>query len=126
MRDMRFTQAFTFTLSALPPSVNRIWRVGRNGAPHRSSDYQAWAKAAAWELTAQRIGMVEGPFAVDLRFARKSKKHPDLDNLCKATMDALQAHGAIKDDKLAQKITLSWARQDTAVWGQVIATKEVR
>lgn len=122
---MSAIQAATFTLSELPPSANRIWRVGRNGVTYRSSDYQAWAKAAAWELTAQRIGSVEGPFAAEFRFARKSKKHPDLDNLCKATMDALQAHGAIQNDKLAQRITMSWARQETAVWGQIIATKEV-
>ncbi len=122
---MSAIQAATFTLSELPPSANRIWRVGRNGVTYRSSDYQAWANAAAWELTAQRIGAVEGPFAAEFRFARKNKKHPDLDNLCKATMDALQAHGAIQNDKLAQRITMSWARQETAVWGQIIATKEV-
>jgi Holliday junction resolvase RusA-like endonuclease len=39
-----------------PPSVNRIWRVGTGGRVYIDPAYNAWKRAAGWELAAQRPG----------------------------------------------------------------------
>lgn len=121
---MKLTQAFTFTLSQRPTSNNNLTGRSRRRV-YRSADYAEWRAGALYELRAQNIGRVEGPYAIELRFSRKNRVHPDLGNMEKAMSDTLQAYGAIVNDKLAQRTTLGWARQDTAVWGQVISTKEV-
>ena len=113
----------TFELSTLPPSTNALWRVAAGGHGYKSARYAAWCEAAGWELAAQKPGRIEGNYAIALRFVAPDRRPRDLDNLCKPVSDLLVSAGAIESDHLARKITLEWAAEGPAVWGQITATK---
>lgn len=101
----------------LPPSVNRIWRVGRsrNGkrVVYRDQKYVKWIKEAAAIIWLSRrpgslIAPISGPFEVTITFTPPDKRWRDIDNLSKAVMDFLQHSQIITNDKNARKVTLEW------------------
>lgn len=115
--------AFAFELSRLPPSANELWRVASGGRGYKSARYACWEAQATRELMAQKARSVEGFYALHLRFVSPDNRRRDLDNLCKPVSDALVTMGVIESDHLARKITLEWADEGPAVWGQIVSTK---
>lgn len=109
-----------YTIDA-PPSANALFRNktwkdnpkarGRIKTPA----YDRWRETAAIQIKLQHKGPpVEGPTAVTLSMRRR---HPraDLDNRIKPTLDALQAGGAIVDDKQITTVCAAWADHDDCI-----------
>jgi Holliday junction resolvase RusA-like endonuclease len=81
---------------ALPPSANDLWTV-RSGRMVKTSKYRKWMKIAAWEVLAQRKQRrIADLFAALIRVPLTGG---DLDNRIKATLDACQEGGAVRNDR---------------------------
>lgn len=100
----------------MPPSANRMWRVRRGFMPYLSEEYAAWKATAALDVRSQRNRQFDVPVRVSIRVPRYHAS-ADLDNRIKPILDALQAGGAITNDKLVHKIEAEWLPQKT---GKVI------
>jgi crossover junction endodeoxyribonuclease RusA len=102
-----------FTLP-LPVSTNDLWRpVWRTSKDGRrvpgmakSSQYEAWIREAGYTLNVQRPMKIAGAYSLTIQVSRECRI--DLGNVEKAVSDLLQRHGVIENDRLAEKITLSW------------------
>lgn len=91
----------TITLP-LPPSANRIWRKTPRGMI-KAPEYRAWAEQAMWSVAAQWQQPALEYFGVTIKLPPTRR---DPDNSIKPAVDALQAGGAIVDDKRLQWLTL--------------------
>jgi len=93
----------------MPPSVNSIWRQGKRKV-YRNPQYKAWMHSAAWTIRFYSClhDPLSGDTFIEMKFGPRNKK-ADLDNLLKATIDALVQGGAIKDDRYVKKLTAEWA-----------------
>jgi len=91
-----------------PPSVNRIWRCvgGRN---IKSREGRQYTDAAVFKIRQQmgRQKTLEGVLNVSLVFMCPDKRRRDVDNLLKASLDALTTAGVWKDDSQIHKLTAS-------------------
>jgi crossover junction endodeoxyribonuclease RusA len=93
----------------LPPSVNRVWRVGPGGRVHKAPAYVAWARQAGWELAIQRPDHFPPGTAIAVTVrAGKARRGRDLDNLSKAICDILQTHQVVANDRDITDIRLTW------------------
>jgi crossover junction endodeoxyribonuclease RusA len=92
-----------------PPSLNRYWRhvtikgsvrvlLSREGRLYRKA-----VEAAVWEARVKPIG---GRLAVTLLVRCPDRKVRDLDNLCKAVLDALAHAGVYADDGQIDQLTI--------------------
>lgn len=88
----------------LPPSANRMWRVMRGHAV-KSSEYRAWKDAAATAIAHQLAG--DGPMLHFTAAIILPRTRRDPDNFIKPLLDAMQAGGAIADDKHLQCLVLT-------------------
>lgn len=88
-----------------PPSINRLWRMGRNRKTgkrimYRSGEYVSWAAQFGLHLIEQKIRVPlarHEPFRMHVVIA---DRRCDLDNVDgKALLDALQHYHIIADDK---------------------------
>ena len=102
-------------LPLVPPSVNRIWRTGKNrstGKPvtYRDKSYTAWIDAVGLYANRQAVSQKRWAEPVHLDIAmRRPRKNADLDNRLKATVDLLESLGVIANDKLVTGISARWA-----------------
>ena len=92
----------------IPPSVNALWSYGR-GRVRRSDEYQAWLREAGWELKQQRPISIPSPVALTLKAGLPDRPR-DIDNIAKAALDLLQAHGVIENDVAVVDLHLRWDR----------------
>lgn len=93
----------------LPPSVNRLWRVGANKKMYRSPEYQSWRNVVMWQLSIQaKFVQVDTPYKLTIRAVRPDKRKRDLDNIIKALSDILESAGIVKNDSLAHHIDIAW------------------
>lgn len=98
-----------------PPSVNRLWRVSKNGGMYSSQKYTDWMAEATWAIIGQTRGKtLEGPYKITLLARKPDKRHRDLDNLLKATSDALVQAKAIESDHHCQAIAARWVTEGPA------------
>ena len=98
----------TLTLP-FPPSVNRLWRAGKDGKVYRSPKYTAWRKEAMWELKAQaKSQKVCGSYKLTLLAVKPDKRKRDIGNLEKAVSDILVTMGIIEDDNLCEWLEARW------------------
>lgn len=88
----------------LPPSANRIWRSFR-GRMVKSSEYRAWKDAAAVSIAHQLGG--QPPLEWFSASIIMPPTRRDLDNSVKPTLDALQAGGAVVDDKFLRCLVIA-------------------
>jgi Holliday junction resolvase RusA-like endonuclease len=88
----------------LPPSANRIWRMWR-GRMRKSDEYRAWKDAAAESVALQLAG--DGPLRHFTVAIMLPPTRIDPDNRVKPYLDALQAGGAIEDDKRLRCLVLT-------------------
>jgi len=94
-----------------PPSVNTYWRTfrGRMIVSAKGREYrQAVANVVQWR---ELRPMFEGPVAVELTFCPPDKRRRDLDNLLKATFDALTSAGVWGDDNQVNEFTVRRGKQ---------------
>lgn len=89
----------------LPPSANRIWRVGKGGTPHRADAYKAWLQQAGWECVLQRGGD-RIPYRYHLRVTLP-EQGLDPDNILKPLCDLLQKQRVITNDKHLRCLVLA-------------------
>jgi len=83
---------FTFPGEPIPASRPRLSRWGAF-TPKRYAEYKrAFAKAL------RGLAMLTGDLKLTMCFYRSNKRKVDIDNLMKATMDALQDAGVIEND----------------------------
>jgi crossover junction endodeoxyribonuclease RusA len=110
-----------------PPSVNSIWRGGKNiktGAPmhFKSKEYQAWEKLAdSYAYLTPRVSFT-GPVAVEYVFHRPDNRRRDVANLEKAVSDTLQRWQIVVDDCQIHHLTLRWAAPEEVSVGEVSVT----
>jgi len=99
----------------LPPSVNRLWRVGPNKKFYRAPEYQEWRKLTMWQLSVQaKFVMIDQPYKLTIRAVKPDKRKRDLDNIIKALSDILESAAIIKNDSLAQHIDIAWVEEGPA------------
>lgn len=88
---------------AAPPSANRLYRMVR-GHMAKSSEYRRWKEQQAEAIAHQLHGAsLPGHFAVAMLLP---KSRMDLDNRCKPLLDAMQAAGVYRDDKLCLSLSM--------------------
>jgi crossover junction endodeoxyribonuclease RusA len=95
-----------------PPSVNRLWRVGKGGM-FKSKEYQTWLMQAGWVIAIQAKGQkISGKYNLTINAVRPDKRKRDLDNLIKAVSDALETNDIIDGDHLCEHLEMSWVIGD--------------
>jgi crossover junction endodeoxyribonuclease RusA len=99
------------TLACLPPSVNAIWRHGKNGRTYRTRDYMAWQNGEGWNIAKQMIGQhrFTGPIYITLAMRRR-RKNMDGDNFQKGIFDLLESLEVIDNDKHIMGCNWFWSR----------------
>lgn len=114
----------TITLDfPIPPSLNRLWRSGKNRKTgkiivYKSSIYNTWLKQfwIAWfENKPQGFRTIDGPFDAEILVAPSHKR--DADNSAKATLDAAQRIGIIHNDSQARRVIQEVVTPDRAPLG---------
>lgn len=114
---------------AAPPSANRLYR-NFGGRMVKSTEYRAWKDQQAEDI-AHQLGGASLPdyFAVAMLLPASRM---DLDNRCKPLLDAMQAAGVYRDDKLCMslKMTVDHAREPGSVlvhlWAAEAPPKKTR
>ena len=87
-------------LKGLPPTVNHMYRTGRNGIRYKRIEVEEWQEEVsgiireAWGEKPPYEGNVE----VRVLFRVKDNRRWDIDNRLKALFDCLEEGGAIKND----------------------------
>lgn len=80
-----------------PPSVNHYWR--RVGARTLiSAEGRRYRKRIAAILPGRRIARFDGALSVHVAVHPPDRRRRDLDNVCKALLDALEHAGVYEDD----------------------------
>jgi Holliday junction resolvase RusA-like endonuclease len=102
-----------------PPSVNARMTVNRAGTMILKPGYKIWMQEAAWVVALamrdSKQKTITGPYRLDMiAMPQLRSQVRDLDNIIKATSDALKKGGAIEDDRFCQKLTLAWGELDEA------------
>ena len=92
-----------------PPSVNKYWRTFQ-GRMIISAEGRSYRKAVADQVMIQRGAKhYEGKLRVVIEAWRPDNRGRDLDNLLKATLDALTHAGVWADDGLIVDLRIYWA-----------------
>jgi Holliday junction resolvase RusA-like endonuclease len=95
----------------MPPSTNNLFR-NKGRARERTPQYDAWIKAAGWQLVAQRPPPVRGRVSILIEVSdAESTDTWDVANREKATVDLLVSHRIIPGDskRWVREITMRWA-----------------
>lgn len=100
-----------------PPSVNRCYRAinGRSILSKVARDYRAEV-VAKFKMDKP----LEGRISMTMHVYPPDQRKRDLDGLCKATWDALQAAGIFKDDSQIDKVYIE--RKAVEKPGRVLVT----
>jgi Holliday junction resolvase RusA-like endonuclease len=80
----------------MPPSVNELYLV-RPRRRIKSPKYRSWLRSAAWQIKAQRLRPIDGPWRIAVVLPRGMKG--DCDNRLKGLLDALVLSGIVEDDR---------------------------
>jgi Holliday junction resolvase RusA-like endonuclease len=103
-----------------PPSANARLTMRKGGKGFvNTAKYRTWMDHAAWVVVLgmrdPRYQKIIGPYRLDMIAMPPLRSQVrDLDNIVKATSDALKKGGAIEDDRFCQKLTLAWGGLDEA------------
>lgn len=92
----------------MPISVNAAYANGGNKrGRHKTAAYRSWEALASLGIKdSHRVGY--GPYSLHIALRRPDKRRRDLGNIEKVVSDLLVSHGVVKDDCLAERITLQW------------------
>lgn len=98
---------FTATI-AKPPTLNNLYPSrGKGGGRFKSKAYHTWIAGATARLMKQRPPRIEAEYELRIELGRR--KGSDLDNYAKAISDLLKPLGIVKDDKLCERLEITWA-----------------
>ena len=117
---------FEITLAGLPPTVNHLYRTGRNGQRYKTRAGRNWQRDAAGIL---RCAWAREPYGGDVELRvyliAADRRKWDIDNRVKAVQDCLQAGGVLKDDRQVQRLLLerdfgkvAQTRLELYTWGR--------
>lgn len=81
-----------------PPTVNTYWKRNRNGSVRVGDAGMAFRTAVMVWCRQNRIKPLVGRLAMSIDLYPPDNRRRDLDNVLKATLDALQHGGAYADD----------------------------
>lgn len=103
-----------------PPSVNRVWRHGKNGVVYQPASVKAWkrnaalcAQAAGVELLSSAVRLVVTLHPKRTKAGEAYKRRLDLDNALKAALDALNGIAFADDSQVVDmRVTLGEAVTD--------------
>jgi crossover junction endodeoxyribonuclease RusA len=90
-----------------PPSVNHYWQRNKNGGMRISAEGLSFRERVAWTLPKQPP--LTGPLSVQIEAWAPDRRKRDLDNILKATLDALTHAGAMGDDSQVWDLRIYWA-----------------
>lgn len=95
-----------------PPSVNSAYANGGNRrGRHKTAEYKAWEQLAGVCVKDRHRAGVSVPYSLYIGAARPDRRRRDIGNIEKCVSDFLVAHGVVKDDCLAERITVEWSGQ---------------
>lgn len=102
-----------------PPSVNHIYQRTRAGGVYLAPGYRRYlieaSASARGQAREQGVPMFTTPVSVDMIVTPPARKRRrDLDNLIKATFDALTKAGVWADDSLVIQLTLRFDSKVTS------------
>lgn len=103
---------------SFPPSANERLTARKGGKGFvNTAKYRAWKEEAAWTVAMATRGAgnkIVGAYEMHAIAMPPDMKRPrDLDNLLKATCDALKAGGLVEDDSFCQRINIEWGMLDS-------------
>lgn len=89
-----------------PPSVNVMWRAV-NGRNILSAEGRAYRELAAWQIKATGAAQpMTGRLDVRMRLHPPDNRRRDIDNVCKALLDAMQTGGVYQDDSQIDRLEI--------------------
>lgn len=94
-----------------PPSVNKHWR-SHKGRVLISAEGRAYRKQVEAVVAGRGVGKCEGRLAVAIRAVMPDRRGRDLDNVLKATLDALEKAGVFDDDEQIDDLRILRGRVD--------------
>lgn len=98
-----------------PPTVNHYWKIW-NGKPVLSSAGRAYRGVAA--EFAPSVPLIR-PVWVILHVVLPDKRRRDLDNICKALLDALVHGGILEDDSQIESLIVQRGSVEKPGWVNV-------
>ena len=89
-----------------PPSINHYFERNRNGSIRIGKYGLAFREEVILKCRQERIKRLTGRLGVFIVAFPPDKRRRDLDNILKATLDALQHGGVYKDDSQIDALTV--------------------
>jgi crossover junction endodeoxyribonuclease RusA len=94
-----------------PPSVNNYWKKWQNRIVI-SAEGRKYRQTVVYEVLLQKAGKhFTTPLKMEVEVFRPDKRRRDLDNLLKATQDALCHAGVYDDDCQIHDLRIYWAKE---------------
>lgn len=90
-----------------PPSVNHYWGRAKNGGVFLKPLGQEFRKLVYYEFLKFKFPRLTGKLAIKIYVAFPDKRKRDLDNLLKATLDAIEKTGIVENDSQFQSIFIT-------------------
>ena len=98
-----------------PPSVNALWRIsGRR--MYRSKKYMDWLREVEIALASEPKPDINYNFNIEIVVGRPRRKDgsistrkSDIDNKVKGVLDSFQHLGIIREDYLANRVSVMWS-----------------
>ena len=103
-------------LKGLPPTVNHMYRTGRNSVRYKTAagrlyqDYATLALKTEWQGRPKYSGSIE----LRLTFKTGSRRRWDIDNRVKGLQDCLSLAGIIQDDSQIEVLHVERTRGEGA------------
>lgn len=113
-----------YTGLPMPPSANKMWAPRKGGGYRLTPAYRAWIKEAGLLVMIARQQPVRGRFLASLRLQRDATGL-DLDNTIKPTLDLMQTMGIITNDRLCERLTITWADDSDLLEVEIEVVEEV-
>ena len=86
-------------IEGLPPTVNQMYRTGRNSARYKRPEVSDWQEETAEKIReAWSKEAYTGHVEVDIVFTMKGNRRWDIDNRLKSLLDCLELASVIRDD----------------------------
>ena len=105
---------FRLELAGLPPSVNQMYRTGRQGQRYKRPEVEEWQSEVAKQL--REAWGDKRPFVgevlLKIEFSVKTNRRWDVDNRLKALIDCLELGGVIHDDAQVAGINAKRVNRD--------------
>lgn len=99
-------------VTPFPPSVNHYYGNGKGGRKYIKAAGVEYRAAVAEYVTRHKLAAPEGRLSVAIDLYPPDRRRRDIDNSCKAALDALTHAGVYQDDCLIDELRIT--RKDVA------------